>query len=266
MQESNKRLIDEAIEVEAVKNTFRLTRESLVLNKKLTLTAIGIFLILNILGSFPELTFIFGFLAGIFLIIMQIHSGRTLYAADNIETYVEEIEKQTIGEVVSRHVRTASGVYAGMVLLIALFSFILGTLLVVAGVFKQGMNEQEMLIALSQVGIPVLLVALVVSYVQPLVHSNIILANNFWEGFKAVFSFFSVDVWRSAMQKIYFSYIVKVGFLILGLAFAGVMFTTLGMTVPVVGVVLQLFTLVLMYLFVIIMAHMAVMSRRMVEE
>lgn len=266
MQEHNKRLIDEAIEVESVKNTFRLTRESLLLNKKLTMTAVAIFLVLNILGSIPQLTFIFGFLAGIFLIVMQIHAGRTLYASENIETFVEETKKQTLGNILSNHTRTASGVYAGMVILIALFSFILGTLLVFSGIFKEGMNEQELVMALSQIGLPILLVVMVISYVQPLVHSNIILANTFGEGFKAVFSFFSADVWRSAMQKIYFAYVAKVGLLMVALAFAAAMLTTLGMTIPFLGLILQLSLLALMYLFMMVMAHMAVMARRMVEE
>ena len=113
MQESNRRLIDEALDFEPVKNTFRLAWEFIVLNKRFTLIAMGVFIVLNLIGSIPVLSLIFTVFAAVFGIVIQIHSGRTFYATQNIETYVQEIKDSRVEEITSKHLRTGLGIYLG---------------------------------------------------------------------------------------------------------------------------------------------------------
>jgi hypothetical protein len=266
MQENNRRLIDEAIESEAVKNSFRLAREFIMLNKKFTLIAMAIFIVLNIFGAVPLLGIVFAVLAGIFAISIQIHVGRTLYGTDNIETYVNQIDESYVNEVLSRHMSTALGVYMGWLIFMVLIFFLLGLFLSFSGAVTQNMSEEQMLMVIGQYSMPIIIIVLLMSYVQPLVHSNIILANSFTEGLKAVFTIFSKDVWRSAMQKIYFVYIAKVGILIsLVLLVTIAIVVAIAMT-PGFGILLTILMLALMYLFMIFMSLVAMMARRMVEE
>lgn len=266
MDENNRRLIDEAIEVEPVKNSFRLGREFIVLNKKFTLIAIAIFIALNIFSALPLLGIIFAVLTGIFAISIQLHAGRTLYSTDNIETYVHEIEQSRMDEVLKRHMSTASGVYTGWLLLMVLIFFLIGLFFSFSGVVTQNMSEAQMLTVLGQYSMPMIIVILLLSYVQPLVHSNIILANSFGEGLKAVFSIFSKDVWRSAMQKVYFVYIAKVSLLI-SVALILLLTIVTGMAMaPALGVLLSILLLALIYIFMVFVSIMSMMARRMVEE
>jgi len=112
------------------------------------------------------------------------------------------------------------------------------------------------------VGIPLLLVLLVFSYVQPLVQSNIVMANNFKEGFLAVFTVFSANVWRSAMQGSYFKYISVYGIIILlSMVLFAFLFSVFA-TIPILNIFILI---VFVYIFSIMMAVSAVMARRIVE-
>jgi len=109
MQEENTRLIDEASQSEAVKNTFRLGWEFLKLNQTFTLTVLGALIVLNFLGMIPLISLVAPMLAGILGITLQIYAGRAVYESDDITNYVEVIKKSDISEVVTRHGKTAFG-------------------------------------------------------------------------------------------------------------------------------------------------------------
>lgn len=266
MQEDNRRLIDEAIESEPVKNTFRLAWEFLILNKKFTLTGMGIFVVLNVFASIPVVALFFVVFAAVFGVVMQMHIGRTFYGAEDIGTYVADIEKSRIDEVLSKHVSSASGVYLGWIALIILLLFIFGFIGAASGMFHEKMTEADVLVAFSKLGVPLIVTALLIAYVQPLVHSNIVLANNFKEGFKSVFTLFSKDVWSSAMSKSYFFYVVKVGLLLMVVLLSAVFTAEFLSTVPVVGLIVSIIVLALMYVFMMFMSVMSMMARRIVEE
>lgn len=266
MQEENRRLIDEALDFEAVKNTFRLTREFIVLNKNFTFMAMGIFILLNVLGMIPLLSLIFSLLATVFGIVIQIHVGRTFYATENIETYVDEINNSRVDEVAKRYAQTAFGVYLGWTLLIILILFVLSLTAITTGLVNKNMNENDLIMAFAGLGLPLILAALIFSYVQPLVYSNIILSNSLGEGFKAVFSIFSKDVWSSALQKSYFSYIAKVGLLTMAIILLlGVMVALLS-SIPIIGGFSMMFILGAIYLLMVFISISSMMARRIVEE
>ncbi|CAA6808118.1 MAG: Unknown protein [uncultured Sulfurovum sp.] len=266
MQEDNTRLIDEALASEPTKNTFRLGWEFITLNKQFTFIAIGIFTLLNLFGAIPVVSFVFAVFAAVFGVVVQMHAGRTFYGTDNIETYVDEIKKSNIKEVLSRYGQTALGVYLGWLSFLVMIFLFLGFFAATTGMVKEGMSENDVIMALAGLGVPLLVLALVFSYVQPLVHSNIVLANSFQEGFKSVFTVFTKDVWSSALQKSYFSYVSKVGLLGIALLFVVVLAVGLLITVPVIGVFASIFIFVIMYVFMVFMSITSMMARRIVEE
>lgn len=266
MQENNRRLIDEALMNEPIKNTFRLAWEFITLNKNFTAIAMGIFIALNLFATIPLIAFIFMVFAAALGIAIQMHVGRIFYGAKDIGTYVEEIKSSRIDEILSRYMRTAFGVYVGWWVLILLLLFILGFVGAIGGVFHENMNESDVLVAVAGLGLPLILVAFAFSYVQPLVNSNIVLSNSFAEGFKAVFTLFSRDVWSSALGKDYLSYVLKVGLVLMAIIFSiGLVLTFLAM-LPVIGLIGNLLLSVLMYIFMVFMSVMSMMARRIVEE
>jgi len=263
MQEDNTRLIDEASEFEPVKNTFRLGWEFISLNQTFTLTVLAILILLNLLGMIPLLSLITPMLAGILGMALQIYAGRAVYESNKITDYVELIKSSRIdSEEIKRHFRTASGAYMGWIVLLMAFIFMATFMALSSGLINEKMNETDMLIALASMGLPLALVVLVFSYVQPLVQSNIVLSNGFSEGFKAVFTLFSKDVWSSAMKKSYFAYVSVFGLMIMGILIPFVaLFATVGM-----GVVFNIVFIIGSYILMIIMSISAMVARRVVEE
>lgn len=265
MQENNTRLIDEALLDTPVENTFRLTWEFIKLNKNFTFTAMSIFVLLNLFGTLPILSLIFSVFATVFTVVIQMYIGRTFYGTQNIGTYVEGIKASRIDEMLRRHTRAAFGVYVGFILLLIIIVFVLAIIAATTGLINQNMNENDMLMALAGIGLPLIVFFLVISYVQPLVYANIILANSFQEGFKAVFTLFSKDVWSSALQKKYFTYVAKIGIVIMAILFIlGILFGLLTM-LPALGFLGVIMIFMGLYVLVILMSIMAMMARRIVE-
>ena len=265
MQEDNTRLIDEVSDSEAlesVKNTFRLGWEFIRLNQTFTLTILAILILLNLLGIIPLLSLITSMLAGVLGMALQIYAGRAVYESKEITDYVELVKNSRINsEELKGHFSTAFGAYAGWVVLLFAFIFI-GTIIAISsGSINENMNETDLLLSLASIGLPLALVALVLSYVQPLVHSNIVLSNGFSEGFQAVFTLFSRDVWASAMQKSYFAYVSILGLVIM-VAFIPfiALFASVGM-----GIVLNIVIVIGSYILMIIMSISAMVARRVVE-
>ena len=264
-QKSDTRLVDEALASEPIKNTFRLGWEFITLNQKFTLTAMIIFVVLNLFGMIPIASLIFMVLSAVFGLVIQIHVGKTFYESQDIKSYIQEIQESRIDTLLTRHVATAFGAYMGwivlLLLLILLFGFVGGSM----GIINEQMNEADLLNALVTLGLPMLLIALVFSYVQPLVQANIIMAQGVQEGFRAVFTLFSSNVWRMAFQSSYFKYVAGFGLAIILLLFffafiVGILTAVSGLTI--VGNILMV---VLMYIFMLIMAVGSMMAKRRVE-
>ena len=264
-QNSDTRLIDEALTSEPIKNTFRLGWEFIKLNQKFTLTAMIIFVVLNLFGMIPIASLIFMVLSAVFGLVIQIHVGKTFYESQDIKSYIHEIKESSIDKLLTRHVATAFGAYMGWVVLLLLLMLLFGFIGSSMGIINEQMNEADLLNALVTLGFPMLLIALVLSYVQPLVQANIIMANGVQEGFKAVFTLFSARVWRMALQSSYFKYVAGFGLVIILLLFffafiVGLLTSLSGLTI--VGNILMV---LLMYIFMLIMAVGSMMAKRTVE-
>ena len=262
MQEDNTRLIDEASEFEPVKNTFRLGWEFISLNQTFTLTVLAILILLNLLGIIPLLSLIAPMLAGVLSMTLQIYAGRAIYESNEITDYVKLIKSSRIeSEKLKENFSTAFGAYLGWVVLLFAFIFIGLFMAVSSGSISENMNETDLLLSLASISLPLTLIVLVLSYVQPLVHSNIVLSNGFSEGFKAVFTLFSKDVWSSAMQKSYFAYVSIFGLVIMGILIPFVaLFASVGM-----DIVLNIIVVIISYILMIIMSISAMVARRVVE-
>ena len=265
IEDSDYRLLDEALASEAIKNTFRLGWEFITLNQKFTLTAMVIFITLNILGMIPILALIFMVLSAVFGLSIQIHMGRTLYLSRNIKEYISEIENSNLETILNRYSATAFGAYLGWVVLLLIFLVIFGVASGGTGLINGNMSDAELINALLTLGVPFLLVALILSYVQPLVQANIVMANSFQDGFKAVFSIFSTNLWQKALQKSYFKYVTIFGTIIILLIFTfsfiiGMITTLTGLTM--IGNILLI---IIMYIFTIIMIAGSMMLKRLVD-
>jgi len=260
MQENNMRLIDEATSFEPVKNTFRLGWEFITLNKKFTLSAIVVLLVLSLLGSIPLVGFIFSVFSSAFALAVQIYAGRLVYETENIETFVDDVHQIDGQKLIERHFAPALGAYMGWMVMALLFIGLISLLLGSTNI--NATNNTELIALLSTVGIPLLIVMLIFAYVQPLVQSNIVMSNDFKEGFLAVFTIFSASVWRAAMQGRYFKYISVYGVIIL-LAF--ILFSFVFSAFAAIPILNIFILIVFVYVFSIMMTVSSVMARRIAE-
>ena len=265
IENSDPRLIDEALNTEPIKNTFRLSWEFITLNQKFTFTLMGVFIALHVLGMIPILALIFMIFAGVFGLAIQIYIGRVFYKTTNITSYIKEIENSEINQVSYTSIAPAFGAYIGGLLFLFLVAFLFGVVANSMGLIHEGMNEQELAKMIGSLGMPMILIMLVILYLQPLVQANIILAKNFGEGFQAVFTIFSIRLWKQSIQKSYFLYVVILGFIVLSTMFVVViLLNSLGSAIG-----LPLFTniilLACMYIFMIVMAIGSVMAKRLIE-
>jgi hypothetical protein len=260
------RLIDEALASEPIKNSFRLGWEFITLNQKFTWTTLVIFVLLNILGMIPLFALIFMVLSTVFGLVIQIHIGRTLYLTKSITTYVNEIKESRLEAILNSYTATAFGAYLGWVLVflifLVLFTLVGGTM----GIINENMSESDLINALIKLGIPSLLVASVLFYLQPLVQSNIVMANSFKEGFNAVFTLFSIDLWRLSLQKSYFKYISIFGLLLMLALFIFVFLIGIFSTFLGSGTFGNILLMVGMYIFMIMMVIGSMMAKRLVEQ
>jgi len=266
MEENKKRLIDEALVSEKIVNTLRLGREFIVLNQKFTMLGMGIFLILNILSTFPLIGIIFTVLTGVFGLALQMYIGRTLYNAKDIFSYIDEIKVSDIPKSLSNYFAPAFGAYVGLIIFLLGLTFIVVFFGASMGLLTENMTELDVINLMGTLGTPLILISLLISYVQPLVHAKIIFSNNFEEGFKSVFTIFSFKVWQSAWQTSYFKYVALLGTLVGGVVFIiGILLDTL---VRLTGLTLigNIGLVFVIYVFMIIMSVGSMMSQRLVEE
>ena len=266
MQENNMRLIDEAVSYEPVKNTFRLGWEFITLNKKFTMSVMVVLLVLSLLGLLPVVGFIASVFSSGFALAVQIYVGRLVYETDNIESFVDEVHNADGQDIIKRYFAPALGAYMGWMVMALLFVGIITLAISSSGISFQGgisaTTNAELLSLLSTIGIPLLLITLLFAYVQPLVQSNIVMANDFKEGFFAVFTVFSADVWRHAMQGSYFKYISVYGVItLLGMFFFTFIFSIFA-TIPILNISIMV---IFVYIFSIMMTVSAVVAKRIVE-
>jgi len=264
IQKSDIRLIDEALSVEPIKNTFRLGWEFITLNQKFTLTAMIIFVALNLFGIIPIASLIFMVLSTIFGLVIQIHVGKTFYESQDIKSYINEIKESSIDTLLTQHVATAFGVYMGWIVLSLVGVILFGLVGSSMGLINQ--QPYSFLNAFFILGYPLLIIALILSYVQPLVQANIIMANGIKEGFNAVLTLFSIDLWRSSFQSSYFKYVSIFGLATILLIFffsfiIGLLTNLSGL--PIIGNILMI---ILMYIFTIMIAIGSMMAKRRVEK
>ncbi len=260
MQENNMRLIDEALSSEPIKNTFRLGWEFITLNKKFTLTIVVLLFALSLLGTIPIVGLVFSVFSSTLALSIQIYAGRLVYETENIETFIDEVHHVDGESLVKSYFAPALGAYMGWMvmglLLVGLISLAIGSM----GVNPA--NNAELLSMLSTIGLPLLVVLLLFSYVQPLIQANVIMSNDFKEGFFAVFTIFSADVWRRAMQGSYFKYMFWLGLVVMGVSILfGFIFSIFG-TIPFLNIFIMI---VFVYIFMIIMSIAAMMAKRLVE-
>lgn len=270
MQEENvehreRRLIDEALASEPIKNTFRLAWEFIQINQKFTFTLMGTFITLHILGVIPILSLLFGVFAGVFGFAIQIYVGKLFYSTRDIGTYVEKIEKSKIDEVSYTSIAPAFGAYLGLWTFLFILFFLFGVLASSMGLINEGMNEHDLMRVILSLAFPLSLVLLTILYVQPLIQANIALAKNFNEGFKAIFSIFSSKLWKKVLNKAYFVYVVLLGIIVFFSFFILLIFLNTIANITGLAFFTNIILLGFAYIVMIIMGIGAMMAKRIVE-
>jgi len=259
MQEVPTRLIDEVVLTEPIKNTFRLAWEFIVLNKNLTFTAMSMLLLLNIASIFLGLLAMV--LSGVMSMAIQIYVARLIYESQNIETFVEETKKGKLETILSTNIFTATGAYLGTASLFLGILFLLALAVQSMGIDFEKMQLEELMKALEVLILPVIITLLLLSYLHPLVQSNIALAKDFKEGYRAVFTLFTPTLWKQAFQNYYFKYIALM-ILIIG---SGAFLLGLVMALPGINLLANFIFIVLMYLYMVLISVVSMVARRMTE-
>ncbi len=173
-----------------------------------------------------------------------------------------QIEDSTIDNLVRKDISTAFGSYLGWFPLTLLFTILLASISSVMGI-----TPHMYMVGYDSINLFVVLVLplLFISYIQPLVQANIILSNGFKEGFKAVFTLFSINLWRSSFQLSYFKYIVSFWLTIIILLFLFSFFIGMLGTIGL-SIIGNILIFILVYIFMITMAISSMMAKRLVEH
>ena len=260
MQEQRRFLLDEARVEEPIKNTLRLAWEFMTLNKKFTLTAMSMLLLLNILTQFLGLLAMV--ISGIFSLAIQIYVSKLVYKAKHIEEFIEDSKSSKVEEAVAKNALVSAGAYwAWIILCLALF-FVLMMVVQSSGVSLENLKNVEELIPIAQIlFLPMFILALLMSYIHPLVHSNIVLAQEFKGGFLAAFSIFSPTLWQNSFKNGYLKYIV----MMMGLIFVGALFLGIFISLPIINILSDFIIIVVIYGYMVLSSVVAMMGRRMID-
>jgi len=259
MEVEKRRLIDEVLEDEPIKNSFRIAWEFVVLNKNLTFTAMSMLLFLNIASLF--LGFLATVLAGVMSVAIQIYVGRLFYESENINTFVEKTKKAKFETILSSNIFTALGAYLGTITLLFGTIFLMAFTVQSMGINLETLQLEELLEIISKLIIPIGVVALLVSYLHPLVQSNIALSTTFKEAYRAVFTIFSPSLWSRAFQGAYFKYVSLFILIIASILFL----LSLLLVLPGINLLANFIVIVVMYLYMIVVAVASMVARRVTE-
>jgi len=266
MQES-RRLIDEAIVDEPVKNTFRLAWEFIILNRQFTFTAMSLLLLLNILSAF--LGMLAMAISGIFSMAIQIYVSKLIYGAENIDDFLKKSKISKVEMAVGNNISSATGAYFGG---LTLMLGVLFLLLIWAQSMGFPLEKFETLqgdnlfLALKQlvemIALPLLLILLGMIYINPLVQSRIVMAKDFKGGYMAVFSTFSLSLWRKSFQNGYPQYIL----LLMSLIFMAALVLGIFITMPFINLLASFIFIVVMYGYMVLISIASMISKRMIES
>lgn len=274
METVQSRLLDEARR-EPVKNAFRLGLEFMDRNRMLAAMTMGVFFLLTLLELIPLLGLVAGVFLGVYTQSVSIYVGRAFYGAENIEGYVTEAETADFKTFLTRFQGPAFGAWAGWMTLSILMMLLFIVLFALSGIdfssldvddIQNGDQAVQILMAAVEAGAPVLLLVLLFAYVYPIAQGRVILSETFGEAFKAVYSIFTPTVWAASMKKEYFSYMFFFSLALIGIFILVSVAMGLLILVPLLGMILTfVWTIFLMYVFMLILGVATVMAREIAE-
>ena len=260
MQEQRRFLLDEAIAQEPVKNTLRLAWEFMTLNKKFTLTAMSMLLLLNILTQFLGLLGMV--ISGMFSLAIQIYVSKLVYNVHNIEAFIEDAKNSKVEEAVAKNAWVSAGAYWALIVLFLALFFVLVMVVQSSGVSLENIKSIEELMPIAQtLFLPITILALLMSYIHPLVHSNVAFAQDFKGGFLATFTMFSPTLWQNSFRNGYLKYIA----MMMGLVFLGAFLLGIFISLPIINMLANFIVIIVMYSYMVLISVVAMMGRRMVE-
>ena len=256
MESNGMQLRDEARR-EPVKNAFRVGWEFVEQNMALGWATVAVFVVLSLVEFVPLVGFAATIAVGVFSQSIQIFVGRAFYGAETMEAFVSEASGAWLGWAA-----------VGFVMLLAWMALVLLLGGDPAALETAGGDEafETLFQAMGVAVLPVILIAMLLSYVYPIVQGRVILSDSFGEAFKAVFSLFSPTVWKHAMTGEYFSFVFFFGLVLIGVALAISLVATLLILVPILGALaVAVGAMVLLYPFVAVMGVACVLAREIAE-
>lgn len=262
MVSEKNRLVGEARQ-QPVKNAFRIGLEFLDQNRLLAAMTMGAFIVLTLLEAVPVLGLAAAIAIGVFSQSVQIYVGRTFYEADGMEGFADAARQSTFGPFMGRYRGPAFGAWLGWFIvgmaLGVLFFIVLFAFGADPQVFEnaaQGEGDPVALItALATAGIPVLFLALLLTYFYPAVQGRVILSDSFNEAFRSVFTLFSPSLWKQTMNGEYFRFIFYFGLALMGILVLIAVTMSLLFMIPFLGVILAMvWMMFLLYAFILIIS------------
>ncbi len=272
MESNGMQLRDEARR-EPVKNAFRVGWEFVEQNMALGWATVAVFVVLSLVEFVPLVGFAATIAVGVFSQSIQIFVGRAFYGAETMEAFVSEASGVKLSTFLTRYQAPAFGAWlgwaaVGFVMLLAWMALVLLLGGDPAALETAGGDEafETLFQAMGVAVLPVILIAMLLSYVYPIVQGRVILSDSFGEAFKAVFSLFSPTVWKHAMAGEYFSFVFFFGLVLIGVALAISLVATLLILVPILGALaVAVGAMVLLYPFVAVMGVACVLAREIAE-
>lgn len=260
MHENNTALLDEALYEEPVKNTFRLSWEFISLNRQFTFTAMSLLLLLNILSLF--LGVLAMVVSGIFSLTIQIYVAKLIYSSQDIGSFIEESKKSKVESAVSQNASVASGAYLGWITLLIIFLVVLVFTLKTMGLPLENVKTMDdFQPIINAIIFPLIILLLLLTYIHPLVQANINMAKDFREGFLAVFTVFSLTMWRESFQSKYPKYILS----LMGIVLVGAFILAFIISIPGINLLASFIVVVVMYMYMVMISIAAMMGKRMIE-
>lgn len=274
MESAPNRLVEDARQA-PVKNAFRLGVEFMDRNRSLAAMTMGVFFLLSLLEMVPVLGIAATIAVGVFAQAVQIYVGRAFYEASGIDAYVAAAESAGLKELLTRYQAPAFGAWLGWFTLSFVFMLLFVVFLFAGGFDLSALDQQSLqneadiyatVLLVLEAGTPVLLFALLLSYVYPIAQGRVIRSDTFGEAFRAVFSIFSPSVWASAMNGAYFMYVFYFSLALIGIAvlvFATMMLLVL---IPILGAILIFVWMIfLVYVFMLVFGVANTIAREIAE-
>jgi hypothetical protein len=261
---STRRLVDEALTYEPVRNTFRLGWEFIRLNPIFALSLLLPFMLFLSWGLNPFLSMLFFSLAIIWSFGIHIYVAKLFYRCEDMHMFVQEVQKSTIEHFIKTALPLGLGAFLAWTLMLFLLAIVFVILLFSLATINQSM-ALEPSIKLFLI-LPFFLFFLFFWLIHPIIQSNVALSENMFDALFAVYSFLFKNLWKDAFQKEYLFYILMIAGINTFLVFGFYQIDHWLNHTPVMMGILFVLKSTLVFVLMVVVALSNMMARRIVDK